>query len=43
LRSMYSALTAGVKSVGWTGSFTLPGTIISEILFWFRNVSRNEP
>jgi hypothetical protein len=43
LRSTHSALTAGVKSVGWTGSFMLSSTIISELLFWYRNVSRNEP
>ena len=43
LRTMHSALTTGVNAAGWLGSFTVPRTILSELQFWLRNVSRNEP
>jgi hypothetical protein len=43
LRGCHSALTKVIASVGWTGSATIPWTVISEIRFWHRSVSYNTP
>jgi hypothetical protein len=43
LRSLHSALTEMVKRVGWSGCTTAPRGIISELQWWWRNVSWNTP
>jgi ribonuclease HI len=43
LRTLHSVLAAGVKSNGWNGWGSLPRRIISELLFWWRNVWYNTP
>ena len=43
LRTLHTALAAGVSSSGWNGSVTLGQEIISELQFWWRNISFNSP
>ena len=43
LRTLHSALTRMVVSQGWTGSSCVPRAIVSELLFWSRNIQFNTP
>jgi hypothetical protein len=43
LRTLHSALAAGVKLSGWNGWGMMPRRTISEMLFWYRNVWYNTP
>jgi ribonuclease HI len=43
LRSLHTALTRGVRSGGWNGAVSLPQAIISELLWWWRNLFYNTP
>ena len=43
LRTLHGALTKGVNSAGWNGYVTLGPQIISELRFWYRNISYNTP
>ena len=43
LRTLHSALTEMVNSVGWTGSSALTPRVSSELLFWSRSVRFNAP
>jgi hypothetical protein len=43
LRGLHSALTAAVNAQGWSKSATLPRAIVSELLWWKRNIGLNTP
>jgi hypothetical protein len=43
LRGLHSELTRGVRSSGWSGSFTMRTAALSEIRFWLLNVNCNTP
>ena len=43
LRTSHNALTSMVRSVDWTGSAALTPMVISELLWWSRNIRFNTP
>jgi hypothetical protein len=43
LRALHTALAQGVKSNGWNGWGLIPGRVLSELLFLWRNISYNTP
>ena len=43
LRALHTNLTQGVHSSGWNGKVTLNRRIISELLWWSRNIVYNTP
>jgi hypothetical protein len=43
LRALHTALAAGVRSSGWNGGVSIPRRVISELLFWCRNIHYNTP
>jgi hypothetical protein len=43
IRTLHTSLASAVRSTGWNGSTTLSRAIVSELLWWRRNVRYNTP
>jgi hypothetical protein len=43
LRALHSAVAEGVRLSGWNGWGSMPRRVISELLFWWRNIHYNTP
>jgi ribonuclease HI len=43
LRTLHTTLVAGVRSRGLNGWGLIPRRVLSELLFWWRNISYNTP